>query len=369
MSSQVVVKLENVTKRFENLVAVNNVSFEVYKGELFTLLGPSGCGKTTTLRIIAGLEYPDEGKVYIDGVDVTEKPARERGVCLVFQEYAVFPHMSVFENIAFGLRVKKLSKTEVERKVKEIAEILDLSNYLNFKGGKLGLSEQQRVAIARCLAVEPKLLLLDEPLTLADAKIKEKMRRELRKLQKDLGVTMIFVTHDQLEALMLSDRIAIMRSGRLIQLGTPEEVYDNPGDLFVATFVGSPTINLLEGVLEIDGNRLLLKTDSHKYAVASDINVKTLQGLVGSEVVIGFRPEDVEVMPEGVLEGVVKLAEIAEDKRILYVKLNDHEVKVFVDLFTSFNEGQKVILKINPLKLHIFDKKTGKKLLKGVIPG
>uniref|UniRef100_A0A7J2TAY0 Molybdate/tungstate import ATP-binding protein WtpC n=1 Tax=Ignisphaera aggregans TaxID=334771 RepID=A0A7J2TAY0_9CREN len=173
MSSRVVVKLENITKRFGDVVAVNSVSFEVYKGELFSLLGPSGCGKTTTLRIIAGLEQPDEGRVYIEGIDVTKVPARERKVCLVFQEYAVFPHMSVYENIAFGLKVRKLPRAEIDKKVREFVEVLELSSYLNYKGGKLGLSEQQRVAIARCLVVEPKLLLLDEPLTLVDAKVRE----------------------------------------------------------------------------------------------------------------------------------------------------------------------------------------------------
>ncbi|MEM0379047.1 MAG: ABC transporter ATP-binding protein [Thermosphaera sp.] len=366
MSGKVAVKLENVTKRFEDVIAVNNVSLEVYGGELFTLLGPSGCGKTTTLRIIAGLEFPDEGKVYIDGVDVTGKPAREREVCLVFQEYAVFPHMSVFDNIAFGLKVKKLPRAEIERKVKEVAEMLDLTDYLKYKGGRLGLSEQQKVAIARCVAVEPKLLLLDEPLTLADAKIREKMRRELRKLQKDLGVTMIFVTHDQLEALMLSDRIAVMRSGRLIQLGTPEEVYDNPEDIFVATFVGSPTINLLEGVLEIERGKLLLRSGANRYVVSDSFDATRVADLVNSEVVLGFRPEDAEIRDDGVLEGVVKLAEIAEDRKILYVKINEHDVKIFTELFAPYDEGQKVKIRVNPVKLHIFDKKTGRKILRGV---
>ncbi|MEM1719772.1 MAG: ABC transporter ATP-binding protein, partial [Desulfurococcaceae archaeon] len=265
----VMVKVENVTKRFENVVAVDKVSFEVYKGELFSLLGPSGCGKTTTLRIIAGLEKPDEGRVYIDGVDVTGRPAREREVCLVFQEYAVFPHMSVYDNIAFGLTNRKIPKAEIYEKVKEVADLLDLTNYLSFKGGKLGLSEQQRVAIARCLVVKPKVLLLDEPLTLADAKIKEKMRRELKKLLKDLELTVIFVTHDQLEALMISDRVAIMRKGKIVQIGSPGEVYDNPINLFVATFVGSPTINLLEGVLEVSDRELVFKTDTRTHVLAT----------------------------------------------------------------------------------------------------
>jgi multiple sugar transport system ATP-binding protein len=369
MSSRVVVKLENVTKRFGDVVAVNNISFEVYRGELFSLLGPSGCGKTTTLRIIAGLEQPDEGRVYIEGVDVTKMPARERKVCLVFQEYAVFPHMSVYENIAFGLKVKKLPKAEIDKKVKEAAEILELSSYLNYKGGRLGLSEQQRVAIARCLVVEPKLLLLDEPLTLVDAKVRERMRRELKRIQRELETTMIYVTHDQLEALMLSDRVAVMRSGRIVQMGTPEEIYDNPKDLFVATFVGSPTMNLVEGVLELEENKLVLKTPSYKYILSKEVESNIIQSLIGSEVVVGFRPEDAEVRNDGVLEGAVKLIEIVEDRKILHIKINEDEVRVFVDLLAPFTEGQKVRIRINPLKLHIFEKKTGRKLLKGVVSG
>jgi len=367
MNRQEAVKLENVTKRFGNVVAVNNVSFEVYKGELFSLLGPSGCGKTTTLRIISGLERPDEGRVYIEGTDVTELPARERRVCLVFQEYAVFPHMNVYENIEFGLKVKMLPRAERDKKVKEVAELLELVDYLNYKGGRLSLSDQQKVAIARCLVVEPKLLLLDEPLTLVDARVRERMRRELKRIQRELGTTMIYVTHDQLEALMLSDRMAVMRNGKIIQIGTPEEIYDNPADMFIATFVGSPAMNFLEGVLEVEEGMLILKTSSYKYVLSKSIESSAVQNLIGTEVVIGFRPEDAEVRHSGEVEGVIKLVEIVEDRKILHIKINEDEVKVLADIFTSFTEGQKVKVWINPLRLHIFEKKNGKKLLKGVV--
>jgi multiple sugar transport system ATP-binding protein len=364
MSNKIILRLENITKRFGSVIAVDNISFDVYRGELFTLLGPSGCGKTTTLRIIAGLESPDAGKVYIGNVDVTEKPARERDVCLVFQEYAVFPHMSVFDNIAFGLKIRRLSKQDIKKKVMEIADLLELSDHLNTKGGRLGLSEQQKVAIARCLVVEPKILLLDEPLTLADARVRERMRRELKKLQKDLGITMIYVTHDQLEALMLSDRMAVMRSGKLIQLGSPEEIYDNPNELFIATFVGSPTINLLEGVLDIEKDQLILTTDTRKYVIGRHINTAIYQHLTGSEVILGFRPEDVKISLDGTIEGVIKFIEVAGDKKIVHVKINDHEIRLLADLLDPFVEGQNVKININMSKLHIFDKKTGRKILK-----
>ncbi|MEM0001119.1 MAG: ABC transporter ATP-binding protein [Desulfurococcaceae archaeon] len=359
----VMVKVENVTKRFENVVAVDKVSFEVYKGELFSLLGPSGCGKTTTLRIIAGLEKPDEGRVYIDGVDVTGRPAREREVCLVFQEYAVFPHMSVYDNIAFGLTNRKIPKAEIYEKVKEVADLLDLTNYLSFKGGKLGLSEQQRVAIARCLVVKPKVLLLDEPLTLADAKIKEKMRRELKKLLKDLELTVIFVTHDQLEALMISDRVAIMRKGKIVQIGSPGEVYDNPINLFVATFVGSPTINLLEGVLEVSDRELVFKTDTRTHVLATNIDVSRLKDLSGLEVIVGFRPEDAEIATDGTVKGTIDIVEISEDRKVIHVDVDNMKIRVFGDLFASYQEGGPVNIKINPFKLFVFDKKTGNRIL------
>jgi len=362
--SRVVLRVENIVKTFGKTIAVNDVSFEVYEGELFTLLGPSGCGKTTTLRVIAGLEYPDRGRVYIDNVDVTDLPPRDRNVCLVFQEYAVFPHMSVYDNIAFGLKSRKISKLDIDKKVREVAELLDLQKLLWQKAGKIGLSEQQRTAIARCIVVEPKLLLLDEPLTLVDAKIRERMRRELRKMQRDLGVTMVFVTHDQLEALMLSDRIAIMREGKLIQIGTPQEIYDNPVNLFVASFIGSPTMNFLEGVLRVFEDKLILESDV-KIDLMRGVDTRPYNLLDGKKVIIGFRPEDAFISPEGLIKGVVQHTEIAGDRKIIHVKVSDKcSIRVFVDLYALIGIGDVTSIQVNPLRLHIFDKETGLKLLR-----
>ena len=360
---EVKVAVKGVTKRFGDLVAVDNVSFEVYQGEIFSLLGPSGCGKTTTLRIISGLERPDSGRVYIGGRDVTGLPPQERNVCLVFQEYAVFPHMSVFDNIAFGLKVRKLSQEAIRKTVSEVAEKLELSEYLNIKAGRLGLSEQQKVALARCIVVEPEVLLLDEPLTLADAKVRERMRRELKLLQRDIGITMIYVTHDQLEALMLSDRIAVMNRGRIVQIAPPTLVYDRPQHLFVAQFVGSPTMNFIDGRLAKYGERLMLVKGGRRVDVTGMARYFDLERLLEREIVIGIRPEDVYIDRDGVIEGSVEAIEIVGERAVLHVKVaEDVVVKVFAPLYTSVRGGERLRLSLNLEKVHVFDGSTGERI-------
>ncbi|MEM4913783.1 MAG: ABC transporter ATP-binding protein, partial [Desulfurococcaceae archaeon] len=242
-------ELVNVSKRYGRTVAVDRVNLGVEKGEFVVLLGPSGCGKTTTLRIIAGLVYPDEGKVIIDGRDVTYVEPGERDVSMVFQDYALYPHMTVFDNIAFPLVVRRkkfrLSKEEISERVHKVAKMLGIDDLLDRKPLQLSGGQQQRVALARALIAEPKLWLMDEPLSNLDALIRVHLRAELKKLQKDLGITTIYVTHDQVEALTLADRIAVMNKGRIVQIGTPKEIYENPEHVFVATFVGSPPMNVV----------------------------------------------------------------------------------------------------------------------------
>jgi len=357
-------KVQNISKRFGNLIAVNNVSFDVYEGEIFTLLGPSGCGKTTTLRIITGLEKPDTGRVYIGDRDVTDLPPQERNVCLVFQEYAVFPHMSVFDNIAFGLKIKRYPMNEIRKRIYELAEMLELTKYLNYKAGKLGLSEQQRIALARCIAIEPEVLLLDEPLTLVDAKVKERMRRELKKLQREFKKTMIYVTHDQLEAMMLSDRIAVMNKGRLLQVGTPSEIYDNPKNLFVALFIGSPTMNTLDGKLVYEEGRYILAKENISIDLTKlMVHYRDIHKYVNRDIVIGFRPEDVYIDKDGILEGVIDLVEVSGDKLTVHVKVSkDVSIKVFAPIYTQLKIGDKVRLSFNIEKVHIFDKVTEERI-------
>jgi len=241
------VRLEGVVKRYGATVALAGVSLEIREGELFTLLGPSGCGKTTTLRILAGFVEPDEGEVYFDDVSVRGVPPAERGVGIVFQNYALWPHMTVFDNVAYGLRLRKLPPAEVRRRVRDALEQVGLVGMEDRTPGQLSGGQQQRVAVARALVLNPRLLLLDEPLSNLDAKVRARLRSEIRKLQQDLGITTVYVTHDQEEAMVLSDRIAVMRDGRVAQVGSPVDLYERPADLFVADFVG--TNNLLPGTV------------------------------------------------------------------------------------------------------------------------
>jgi ABC-type Fe3+/spermidine/putrescine transport system ATPase subunit len=238
------IDVENVVKTFGKTVALRGVSLSIEKGELFAILGPSGCGKTTLLRIIAGFEVPDSGRVLLEGRDVTNLPPDKRGTVMVFQNWALWPHMTVYENIAFGLRLRKLPKEEIDRRVKWALELLGLKGMENRYPGQLSGGQQQRVALARALVVEPRVLLLDEPLSNLDAKLRLRLRGELRKLQRELGITMVYVTHDQEEAMSLADRIAVMRNGIVEEIGTPEQLYSNPSRLFTAVFLGRTTLVL-----------------------------------------------------------------------------------------------------------------------------
>ena len=233
------VKINNIEKNFNNLKVLNNISFSIEKGEFLTLLGPSGCGKSTLLKIIAGLNDFDGGNIIIDDIDVTNIKPKDRQVAMVFQSYALFPNMTVYENIEFGLRMKKLDKKEVSRKVTEIIEVVDLKGKENNYPSELSGGQQQRVALARSIVTEPKILLLDEPLSALDAKIRKSLQRQIRKIQKELNITTIFVTHDQEEAMTMSDRIIIMDKGNIAQIGAPEEIYISPANEFVARFIGN----------------------------------------------------------------------------------------------------------------------------------
>jgi ABC-type Fe3+/spermidine/putrescine transport system ATPase subunit len=262
-----------VVKKFGSTVALRGVSLDVRNGELFALLGPSGCGKTTLLRIIAGFEKPDQGIVYIDGEDVTRLPPDRRGTVMVFQNWALWPHMTVFDNIAFGLRLQKVPESEVRTRVKRVVELLGLEGLENRYPGQLSGGQQQRVALARALVVEPRVLLLDEPLSNLDARLRLKLRGELKKLQRRLGITAIYVTHDQEEAMSLADRMAVMRSGTVEQVGTPNELYTNPSTLFTALFLGKTSI-VTGDVVDMSDRRayirvgeLVLKAIPHKVGV------------------------------------------------------------------------------------------------------
>ncbi len=240
--AETVIEIDHVTKRFDDYVAVDDAHFSIASGEFFSMLGPSGCGKTTTLRMIAGFETPTEGAIRLDGLDVSKIPPYKRNVNTVFQQYALFPHMTVFDNVAFGPRSQKVDKAEVTRRVNELLEVVRLSDFANRKPGQLSGGQQQRVALARALVNFPKALLLDEPLGALDLKLRHAMQFELKRIQREVGITFIYVTHDQEEALTMSDRIAVMSNGNVEQIGTPTEIYDSPATVFVAGFIGQTNL-------------------------------------------------------------------------------------------------------------------------------
>ena len=288
------VRLENVVKQFGPWVAVNNISLTIKGGEFFSLLGPSGCGKSTTLSMIGGFETPDSGAIYLGGEDVSRLAPYRRDVNTVFQSYALFPHLNIFENVAFGLRRKGLAKTEIQSRVKEMLDLVDLASFAKRKPGQLSGGQQQRVALARALVNRPKLLLLDEPLGALDLKLRKQMQLELKRIQSEIGITFLFVTHDQEEAMAMSDRLAVMSRGRIEQVGTPAEVYDHPATEFVASFLGAS--NLIPGeVVERGPETATVKLEDGAVVKLPASALK----VGGRDVKIGVRPEKFHILQPG----------------------------------------------------------------------
>jgi len=356
------VRLVNVTKKFGDVVAVNNVSFEVKEGELFTLLGPSGCGKTTTLRLIAGFYKPDSGEIYFDDELVNDLPPYKRNTGMVFQNYALWPHMRVFDNVAYGLKLRNWPPRKIIRRVKEMLNLVGLAGKEKRYPSELSGGEQQRVALARALVIEPRVLLLDEPLSNLDAKLRVRMRSEIRKLQKKLGITTIYVTHDQEEALSISDRIAVMNKGKILQIGDPIEIYENPRDIFVADFIG--TTNFIPArVVEFDKNakKITIKIDDQKI-------VKDYYGHaeVGIDVIIAIRPESLDIVSlsekpasKPFIVGKIDLIDFLG--KIIRYEIETEFGLIKVDtseksLREKFKEGDKVVIVIDPESIRIFTK-------------
>ncbi|USS40827.1 ABC transporter ATP-binding protein [Thermococcus aggregans] len=366
------VRLVGVWKEFGGVVAVRDMSLEVKDGEFMILLGPSGCGKTTTLRMIAGLEEPTKGQIYIGDKLVADPekgvfaPPKDRDIAMVFQSYALYPHMTVYDNIAFPLKLRKVPKQEIDQRVREVAELLGLTELLKRKPRELSGGQRQRVALGRAIVRKPQVFLMDEPLSNLDAKLRVRMRAELKKLQRQLGVTTIYVTHDQVEAMTMGDRVAVINAGVLQQVGSPDEVYDRPANVFVAGFIGSPPMNFLDASVGEDGFvdfgefRLKLLPDQ--------VEVLREENLIGGEVVFGIRPEDVydavfaqvRVPGENVVRAVVDIVENLGSERIVYLRVGGVG---FVGAFKAesrVREGQEVEVVFDMKKIHIFDKNTGK---------
>jgi spermidine/putrescine transport system ATP-binding protein len=294
-----VVKLENVRKQYGSFIAVHQADFSIGRGEFFAMLGPSGCGKTTTLKMIAGFEQPTAGHVFLEGEDVSHTPPHKRNVNTVFQQYALFPHMSVFDNVAFGPRSKKLPEAEVKTRVAEMLDVVRLGEFVQRRPAQLSGGQQQRVALARALVNYPSALLLDEPLAALDLKLREAMQIELKRIQREVGITFVFVTHDQGEALTMSDRIAVMSEGRVEQVGAPVDIYARPETLFVAGFIGSA--NLLPGTIVSSdgaGTRVLL-LDGTQVVVAAGNSASSAALSQGNQVTVMLRPEQVVLGDEG----------------------------------------------------------------------
>ena len=343
--SQNIIEIKNVSKTYGDNTVLNNLSLNIRKNEFLTLLGPSGCGKTTTLKILAGFENSDIGKVLFNGEDISALPPYKRQLNTVFQKYALFPHMNVYENIAFGLKIKKVSKNEIDKKVSEMLKLVALEGFEKRSIDSLSGGQQQRVAIARALVNEPKVLLLDEPLGALDLKLRKEMQSELKRIQQRLGITFIFVTHDQEEALTMSDTIVVMNKGIIQQMGSPEDIYNEPANAFVADFIGES--NIVDGIMLED---LKVEFCNHVFTCVD-------KGFNSNEVVdVVIRPEDIEIIsPEkGMITGKVNSVKF---KGVHYeIEVIENEHKWIIHNIKNAEIGAMVGLNISPESIHIMRK-------------
>jgi len=355
------VRLQKLVKSFGSVTAVDELDLEIRDREFLTLVGPSGCGKSTTLRMIAGLERPTRGEIYFDDRPVTDVPPQARNIAMVFQSYALYPHMTVRENMSYCLRLQRLRRTEVEERVRATAALLGIEPLLDRRIQQLSGGQQQRVALGRAIIRQPSLFLLDEPLSNLDAKLRMQMRIELIKLHKQLGTTTIYVTHDQLEAMTMSDRLALMHQGRLRQCGSPAEVYARPAERFVAEFVGTPSINLLDARLGEAGDALVLDLGFGRLAVPAELAAQVPADRRAGPVTFGVRAEDIQVVPEGALaKGRVSLIENAGADLYVYLEVNGATVTVRASPDLGLAPGDAVGFTLNRYKTHLFDPATSR---------
>ncbi len=346
------VQLKNITKRFGDVIAVNQVDFEINEGELLVLLGPSGCGKTTALRMIAGLESIDEGDIFIGGRRVNDVLPKYHDVAMVFQSYALYPHMTVADNIGYPLKLRGVDKTQRRQAIVNTAQLVRLEEFLDRYPRQLSGGQRQRVALARAIVRRPKVFLMNEPLSNLDAKLRGRMRAELKHLQHELGITTIYVTHDQIEAMTLAQRVAIMRQGVLQQIDTPKNIYNDPGNLFVAGFIGSPTMNFLSGLLE-NGD-----------FVMPGCCIKGIGNTSRENVILGARPEDMQIVAEGngQIQAVIYSVELTGDQTIVTAKLGETELTVREDKDYDGAIDELVHIKLDESEIFLFDSATGDRI-------
>jgi len=355
------IQLLNVRKEFGKVVAVKDMNLTMNEAEFLVLLGPSGCGKTTTLRCIAGLERVNKGQISIGGRDVTNLPPAQRGIAMVFQSYAVFPHMTVEQNIGFGLRMQHVHKAEIQKGVREVAELLQIDELLARYPAQLSGGQRQRVAVARAIVMSPEVLLMDEPLSNLDALLRLQMRAELKRLHREIGTTTVYVTHDQIEALSLGDRIAVMHGGKIVQLDNPRRVYDQPANRFVGGFIGTPPMNFLRATVNVEGEEVLLAVGEFMIAVLETWGPQ-LKKLTGQIVILGIRAENIAVHAEPGgerLPAEVIVSEHLGSRQLLTVQVGEDILKVSTNPDLVMQPEQTIGLTFTKRKLRVFDEKTG----------
>jgi multiple sugar transport system ATP-binding protein len=341
--------LKNLEKLYEKgVVGIRNVNLKIKDKEFTVLVGPSGCGKSTTLRLVAGLETPTQGEIYIGDRLINNVPPKDRNIAMVFQDYALYPHMSVYDNMSFALRLRRYSKQKIKERVINAARILSLEDLLSRKPRALSGGQRQRVALGRAIVRDPQVFLFDEPLSNLDAKLRGEMRTELKKLHTRLNATTIYVTHDQVEAMTMGDKIVVLNQGEIQQIGDPISLYNHPDNLFVAGFIGAPPMNLFEGKVE-NG---IFKSSGFEMK----LNLPT------GEIILGVRPEDLRLDEGGALKGVIDVVEPIGNEVFIYLTIGEHPAIIRTSPGKKFRIGDIIPLKFNREKLHIFDKNTGERL-------
>ncbi len=360
-------KLVNINKTYPNgFVAVKNFNLDIKDKEFIIFVGPSGCGKSTTLRMIAGLEEITGGELYIGDKLMNDVEPKDRDIAMVFQNYALYPHMSVYDNMAFGLKLRKVPKDQIEKLVNEAARILGIEQLLDRKPKALSGGQRQRVAMGRAIVRNPKVFLMDEPLSNLDAKLRVQMRIEISKIHQRLEATIIYVTHDQTEAMTLGTRIVVMKDGVIQQVDTPQNLYDKPNNLFVAGFMGSPQMNFIESVVEVNGSDVYLVFGSNKIKVPEARAKKLIDGgYEEKEVILGIRPEDIKddadfivAHPESSFAATVRVYELLGAEVFLYFSVDDYDITARVSPSTAARPGDTVSISLDLTKMHIFDKET-----------